>query len=128
MNIKLFQILFAFLVFNMSYCQSKSPFILQGDFVKHMEFKDSIRPSDKKVYEKCKKWILQNDVIYRVLQFVKPITSEEKGGLYNSLPCYYQGRVLYKNQKYIIEINAASYITLYNDKAIIYFGCAALPV
>lgn len=125
MNSKLLMILLILIANNFIFCQPKSPFALQGTLTKHLEFKDSTRPSDKKVYEQCKKWELQDEGIKNVLLLVKPISSEQKGGLYYSLPCYYKGNVIYKNQKFTIEVNAASFITIYNEKTTLYFGCSS---
>jgi len=75
------------------------------------------------MYQACVAWKMSDDDVEKIFSLVKPISSEAKGGLYNSLPCYYEAEVLYEGKNYTMEINAASFIVLYNENSIIYFGC-----
>lgn len=107
------------------YSQNKLSVKFQSPVIKYMDFKDTTLDSDKKVYVKCQKWKLSKKDISYILTLVKPISSEEKAGLYNWLPCYFRSKVLYKGCIYTMEINAASFIVLYNKKATLYFGCSS---
>lgn len=75
------------------------------------------------MYKASVAWKLSAGDVMKIFSLVKPISSEAKGGLYNSLPCYYEAEVLYEGKKYTMEINAASFIVLYNKNSIVYFGC-----
>jgi hypothetical protein len=50
------------------------------------------------------------------------LTSEQKQSEYYQLSCYYKGKIRLKKIEYTFELNAASFITLYNDKEVLYFG------
>ena len=104
--------------------QNKTLIKLQAPLIKYMEFKDTILSEDKKIYKKCQKWALSKNDVYKLFSLAKQIKSEEKSQLYYWLPCFYKSTVLYKNDLYTIEINAASFITLYNSKTTLYFGCS----
>lgn len=75
------------------------------------------------MYQACVAWKMSDDDVEKIFSLVKPISSEKKGGLYNSLPCYYEAEILYEGKKFTMEINAASFIVLYNENSIVYFGC-----
>jgi len=75
------------------------------------------------MYRACVAWKMSDDDVKKIFSLVKPISSEAKGGLYNSLPCYYEAEVLYEGISYTMEINAASFIVLHNENSNVYFGC-----
>jgi len=91
--------------------------------VKSQSFKDTLLDAEKIIAKKCTDWSLsQKDVIF-IFKHSKIISAEKKMGQFYELPCAYRTKVEYKKDIYIMEINAASTITLYNNKRTIYFGC-----
>ncbi len=113
---------------NNVYSQNDSSLQIKSALVKVITFKnkDTVSKYDKEMYRKCQSWELSLNDAYKIFSIVKPVSSEEKGGLYNWLPCYFQTKVLYKECFYTMEINAASFIVLYNKKSTLYFGCSSV--
>jgi len=98
---------------------------IKSPLVKKIAFKSIVSKDDKEMYNKCIRWKLSYKDVYKVFSLVTPITSEEKAGLYNWLPCYFRAKVIYKGCIYTMEINAASFLVLYNKKSTLYFGCSS---
>lgn len=98
---------------------------IKSPLVKKIAFKSIVSKNDKEMYDKCIKWKLSSKDVYRIFSLVSPITSEEKAGLYNWLPCYFRAKVTYKGCIYTMEVNAASFLVLYNNKTTLYFGCSS---
>jgi hypothetical protein len=107
--------------------QQLTDIFIKDSFSKEMHFKnhDTITSSDQKIFKLCQRWCLNKKDILKIFKLATKISSEEKGSDYYDLPCYYKARVILNNNVYTMEINAASYIVLYNDNSQLYFGCAS---
>jgi len=118
-------VLISLLLTSNAFPQKKSLIVVKCPLVKFIEFKDTASETDKDIYRKCNEWSLAPKDTYKIFSLVKPITSEQKNNLYNWLPCYFKTTVDYKGNIYTMEVNAASFIVLYNDKTTLYFGCSS---
>lgn len=118
-------ILMGTLLFGYAFPQKRASILIKGPLIKKIEFKDTVLKNDNAIYHQCQKWELTCKEVYKIFYLAKPISSEEKEGLYNWLPCYFISKVLYKGSIYTMEINAASFIVLYNKKRTLYFGCSS---
>lgn len=107
-----------------SISQQNSLLNIHSKLIKILEFKDTTLKSEKEMFQKCKKWEITSKDILIAFSLSKLITPEQKSGLYNWLPCYYKCMVRYKGINYTMEINGASYFTLYNKSETLYFGCS----
>src|SRR5258708_5360998 len=94
--------------------QKLTGIIIKDSLIKEMHFKTSdTLPIDKKIIRLCKNWKLTKHDMLNIFALSKKITSEEKGGAYYDVPCFYKATVMLNDSTYTMEINAASYIVLY---------------
>ena len=119
-----------FLVINIffltqSFAQKDTSLHIKSPLVKILIFKDTTSKNVEDIYHKCQKWKLSVEDAYKIFSISNQISSEEKAGLYNWLPCYFKSKILYRGCTYTMEINAASFIVLYNKKSTLYFGCSS---
>ncbi|MCX6300550.1 MAG: hypothetical protein NTY72_15830 [Bacteroidetes bacterium] len=107
-----------------SFPQQNSALRIKSKLIKTIEFKDTTLKSEKEMFQKCNNWEISINDALKAFSFSKQITSEQKSALYNWLPCYFKSTVIYNKSKYYMEVNAASYIVLYNKSSTLYFGCS----
>lgn len=125
MDKRIIFILMGILLFGHAFSQKKPSILIKSPLIKKIEFKDTLSKNDKAIYHQCQEWKLTCKEVHEIFSLAKPISSEEKEGLYNWLPCYFTSEVLYNGSAYTMEINAASFIVLYNKKRTLYFGCSS---
>ena len=108
---------------NQLFSQQDSVIFIRSALEKKTEFKDTISKKNHDLYKECLDWKLSTEDAYKIFGMMKSISSEAKAGLYNWLPCYFESKVLFNGCVYTMEINAASFIVLYNKWSTLYFGC-----
>ena len=119
---KIISLIFCVILYSYAFAQAKPSFTIVGQVEKINTFKDSLTKSDREIYTKCKKWTLSKLEIKTLFKRRIKITSEQKQSEYYQLPCYYKGVIQFGKSKYTFELNAASFLTLYNDNEILYFS------
>ena len=111
------------LVLSFVVLNAQNNFKIVDDLKKNIEFEDNLTGEEKELFEKCQNWELTEKEICEIFSKSKLSTSEEIHGMYYWLPCYYNTTIEYNNNNYTMEINAASFIVIYNDDETLYFGC-----
>ncbi|WP_223607266.1 hypothetical protein [Chryseobacterium sp. OSA05B] len=78
----------------------------------------------EKLSERDKKWSLNKNDIDKIMSLSSPITENEWHFSYPMTPCNIDVKnYFYKRKKYDLQINGGSYISLYDGKTTILFGC-----
>lgn len=84
------------------------------------EFKSESNNGNDIIVE-CERWTLGDTSISNILKGMRKVDATEWYALCYNYPCWYEGNVSNGNVKYQMTINAASYVTLSNDKETLHF-------
>ena len=73
--------------------------------------------------DKCDKWGLNKTTIEKIIKVSEPISGEKWHLLYDVWPCDITGKLLLKLDTFSYEVNAGSYIVIWNSDTSFYYGC-----
>ena len=135
MNI--FKFMFCALLF--SYCSNS--YSIKGTSKKIMEYQPNISigyldlklmeplvkemnvdfNADSVAIQECQNWLLTDESVSNIITGMRKVDANEWYSLCYNYPCWYSAKVSNGKDEYQMNINAASYLTLKNDKETLIF-------